>query len=132
MIHMLHIILNSFVRCITYQKLFEKCFVWGSSRLVNVTKTFLPVTTSTTSAQPKQVHIFQSYQTYLYSLYIILIVSVLSHINWAKPLSYVSKQPTYWAKALFVYLLLPFIRIRYSWYTTKHKKYTFLNIFDQL
>ena len=38
-------------------------------------------------------HIFQSYHTCLYSLYIILIVSVLSHIYWAKPISYVSKQP---------------------------------------
>ena len=123
MIHMLHIILNSFVRCITYHKLFEKCFVWGSSRLVNVTKNIF------TRNRWCWLHVFQSYQPYLY---IILIVSILSHMNWAKPLSYVSKQPTYWAKALFMYLLLPFIKIRYSWYTTKHKKYTFLNIFDQL
>ena len=35
----------------------------------------------------------------------------------------------YWVKALFMYLLLPFIRIRYSWYTTKHKKVYILEYF---
>ena len=121
MIHMLHIILNSFVRWITYHKLFEKCFVWGSSRLVNVTKNIF------TRNRWCWLHVFQSYQTYLYR---ILIVRVLSHMNWAKPLSYVSKQPHAESKLyLCTYLLLPFKGIRYSWYTTKHEKLYILEYF---
>ena len=39
----------------------------------------------------------------------------------SKAITICIKATPYWVKDLFMYLLLPFIRIRYSWYNTKHK-----------